>query len=164
MSDNTLMKSSLIVGIIFVLFLSPTMSVSFAQTVNELSGMYKQANEHFMEGEYHEAIDLYDQILEISPKNTKVYLMKGIALNNLDRYKSSILEFYKVNQQEPNNVTALIGMGVGFGNFGEYKEALTYFERAYEIQPDNHVIQNYYEFAMKTVKKYPYNENQKYLR
>ena len=48
-----------------------------------------------------------------------------------------------------------------FGNFGEYKEAFTYFEHAYKLLPNNHIVQNYYEFASDTVKKYPYNEVEK---
>ena len=114
-----------------------------------------------MSGEYHEAIELYDKILEISPSNAKTSLMKGIALDNLERHKASILEFYKVNQQDPKNITALIGLGVGFGNYGEYKQALEYFEQAHELAPENHVVENYYEFALNTVKKYPYNEAEK---
>ena len=91
----------------------------------------------------------------------QVYIIHFSALNNLERHKQSILEFYKVNQQDPQNVTSLIGLGVGFGNFGEYKQALTYFEQAYKLSPKNHIVQNYYEFAIKTEKKYPYNEVEK---
>ena len=36
-----------------------------------------------------------------------------------------------------------------------------YFEKAYKLLPNNHIVQNYYEFATKTVKKYPYNEVEK---
>jgi len=147
--------------VVFVLFLSPWINSSFAQDANDLENLYKKANEHFMLGEYHQALDLYDEILEISPTNKKTSLMKGIALDNLERHKSSILEFYKVNQQEPQNIMALVGLGVGFGNYGEYKQALTYFEQAYELAPENHIVQNYYEFATKTVNKYPYNEVEK---
>ena len=151
-------KNLFITGMITILFLSPFASISFAQETNELSELHKKADQHFMQGEYHQAIELYDDILEISPTNEKVSLMKGIALSNLERYRSSILEFYKVNQQDTQNITALIGLGVGFGNFGEYKQALKYFQQAYELQPENHIVQNYYEFAKKIVKKYPYNE------
>ena len=147
--------------VVFVLFLSPWINSSFAQDANDLENLYKKANEHFMLGEYHQALDLYDEILEISPTNKKTSLMKGIALDNLERHKSSILEFYKVNQQEPQNIMALVGLGVGFGNYGEYKQALTYFEQAYELAPENHIVQNYYEFATKIVNKYPYNEVEK---
>ena len=114
-----------------------------------------------MLGEYHQAIEIYDEILEISPTSKKTSLMKGIALSNLERHKGSILEFYNINQQDPQNITALVGLGVGFGNLGESKQALTYFKQAHELQPSNHIVQNYYEFAMETVNKYPYNEIKK---
>ena len=79
--------------IVFALFLSPFMSVSFAQNATNLPNLYRQANEHFMLGEYHQAIEIYDEILEESPNSKKTLLMKGIALSNLERHKSSILEF-----------------------------------------------------------------------
>jgi len=161
MINYKFIKFSLITGIVFALFLSPSMTVSFAQGANDLPNLYKKANEHFMLGEYQQAIELYDEILEISPKNKKTSLMKGVALSNLERHKSSILEFYNIHQQDPQDTMALIGLGVGFGNFGEYKQALTYFEQAYELLPENHIVQNYYEFATKTVEKYPYNEVEK---
>ena len=144
-----------------MLFFSPTLTTGYAQESKELPEMYKKANDHFMLGEYHQAIEIYDEILDISPTSKKTLLMKGIALSNLERHKSSILEFYKVNQQDPQNISALVGLGVGFGNFGEYKQALVYFEQAYELQPENHIVENYYEFATNTVKKYPYNEVEK---
>ena len=144
-----------------MLLFSPTLTTGYAQESKEIPVMYKKANDHFMLGEYHQAIEIYDEILEISPTSKKTLLMKGIALSNLERHKSSILEFYKVNQQDPQNISALVGLGVGFGNFGEYKQALVYFEQAYELQPDNHIVENYYEFATNTVKKYPYNEVEK---
>ena len=144
-----------------MLLFSPTLTTGYAQESKELPVMYKKANDHFMLGEYHQAIEIYDEILDISPTSKKTLLMKGIALSNLERHKSSILEFYKVNQQDPQNISALVGLGVGFGNFGEYKQALVYFEQAYELQPENHIIKNYYEFATNTVKKYPYNEVEK---
>ena len=156
-----MIKFSVITIVVLILFFSPSTNVSFAQEINDVPKLFKKANEHFMQGEYHQAIDMYDEILEISPTNTKTSLMKGIALNNLERHKQSILEFYKVNQQDPKNITALIGLGVGFGNFGEYKQALSYFEQAYTLSPKNHIVQNYYEFAVKTEKKYPYNEVEK---
>jgi len=158
---NQYTKIFVAIAAIMMLFLSPTMSGSFAQEDGDLRTVFKKANEHFMRGEYHQAIELYDEVLEISPTNKKTLLMKGIALSNLERHKNSILEFYNVNQQDPENITALIGLGVGFGNFGEYRQALTYFEQAYKLQPENQIVTNYYEFAVKTVKKYPYNEVEK---
>ena len=154
-------KVLFVLTVSIMLLFSPTLTTGYAQESKELPSMYKKANDHFMLGEYHQAIEIYDEILDISPTSKKTLLMKGIALSNLERHKSSILEFYKVNQQDPQNISALVGLGVGFGNFGEYKQALVYFEQAYELQPDNHIVENYYEFATNTVKKYPYNEVEK---
>ena len=161
MNKTQIIKILLITVSISVLFSSPSMNAAFALETKDVPKIYKKANEHFMQGEYEQAIELYDEILEVSPTNTKSSLMKGIALSNLERHKSSILEFYNVNKQDPENVTALIGLGIGFGNFGEYKQALTYFEQAYKLSPENHIVKNYYEFATITVKKYPYNEIEK---
>ena len=161
MRKNSLARYSLDVSATLVLLLSTSIGDTYGEGIRDVPNLYEKANEHFMIGEYHEAIELYDKILEISPSNAKTSLMKGIALDNLERHKASILEFYKVNQQDPENITALIGLGVGFGNYGEYKQALTYFEQAYELAPENHVVENYYEFALNTVKKYPYNEAEK---
>lgn len=161
MRKNSLARYSLVVSATLVLLLSTSIGDTYGEGIRDVPNLYEKANEHFMIGEYHEAIELYDKILEISPSNAKTSLMKGIALDNLERHKASILEFYKVNQQDPENITALIGLGVGFGNYGEYKQALAYFEQAYELAPENHVVENYYEFAVNTVKKYPYNEAEK---
>ena len=130
----------------------------FASETIDIQELYKKANEHLLIGELHEAVEIYDEILEIYPENVNTLVMKGVALSNLDRHKQSLIEFYKALEFDPKNILALTGMGVGFGNFGEYKEAQLYFENAYEIKPNNHVITNYKDFAQKTVEKYPYNE------
>ena len=123
MRKNSLARYSLVVSATLVLLLSTSIGDTYGEGIRDVPNLYEKANEHFMIGEYHEAIELYDKILEISPSNAKTSLMKGIALDNLERHKASILEFYKVNQQDPENITALIGLGVGFGNYGEYKQA-----------------------------------------
>ncbi len=151
----------LVSSLILIVFFSPVTGSVFGQNMTDLPNLYKNANEHFMLGEYHEAIEIYDEILKISPTSKKTLLMKAIALSNLERHKSSILEFYKVNQLDPQNITALIGLGVGFGNYGEYNEALRYFKMANDLHPENHIVKNYYEFATNIVKKYPYNEVEK---
>ena len=142
-----------------ILFAS--MDMVFADEKTDLRTLYNKANEHLANGELREAINTYDEILEISPDNIDATLMKGVALSNIEQHKQSMKEFYKVLVKKPENVLALVGMGVGFGNFGEYKEAQTYFDDAYNISPDNHVILNYKNFAETVVKKYPYNEVEK---
>jgi len=134
---------------------------AYAQDVQEAEIMFQIASEHFAKGEYTQAIEIYDDILEIFPRHIQTLKWKGIALSNLDHHEKSLIEFYKAYQDKPNDVIALTGLGLGFGNFAEYQEAIKYFNLAYEIDPNNVVIKNYKEFAEKVIKKYPYKPTDK---
>ena len=92
-----------------------------AQTVEKIE--LENAKEHFVNGEYKQAVRIYEQLLENNPNDTAILKMKAIALSNSDDDLNSLKDFYKIIQQDPNNIIALTGMGVGFGNLGEYKEA-----------------------------------------
>ena len=99
-----------------------------AQTVEKTE--LEKAKEHFVNGEYKQAIIIYEQLLENNPNSVSLLKMKAIALSNLGDDLNSLKEFYKIIQQDPHNVIALTGMGVGFGNLGEYKESAFYLEKA----------------------------------
>ena len=154
-------KHVLLLSISSVFFLSLLADSEAVSDASDVPDLYQQANEHLVLGELRQAIIIYEEILEISPDNTKVLMMKGIALSNLEQYKHAMKDFYDVLEKEPNSVPAILGMGVGFGNFGEYKEAKKYFDRAAILEPDSHVVKNFQDFADRTIKKYPYNEVEK---
>lgn len=142
--------------VIILLSSSIVTGTAFAQRENDAEIMFNQANEHFVNGEYKEAITIYDNILEIAPGNISTLKMKGIAQSNLEDHTKSLKQFFKVLQYKPNDVISLTGMGVGFGNLGEYQESITYFEKAIKEKPDSIVIKNYKEFVEKVIIKYPY--------
>ena len=129
----------------------------FAQTEENAQIMFNQATEHFTNGEYKEAISIYDDILEISPNNISTLKMKGIAQSNQSDHTKSLKQFFKILQFRPNDVISLTGMGVGFGNLGEYQEAAKYFEKATKENPNSIVIKNYKEFNEKIISKYPHD-------
>lgn len=130
------------------------------QTSDE-SELFNQANEHFAEGQYKEAITIYDDILEQIPNNISTLKMKGIAQSNLGYHEESLKQFFTVLQYKPDDIISLTGMGIGFGNLGEYHEAKIYFDRAHEIKPNSTVINNYKEFIDKIIFKYPYTPTEK---
>jgi len=138
-----------------------TVSSVYAQDFEKAPILFNQAKEHFSNGEYTNAIKIYDDILEIAPNHIASMKMKGIALSNSGQHQNSLKQFYKILQTDPNDVLALAGMGVGFGNLGEYQESQRYFERALEIKPDNQVLQNYKIITDDIIKKYPYTPTEK---
>ena len=71
MQKNMLVRYSLVVSATLVLLLSTSIGDTYGEGIRDVPNLYKKANEHFMTGEYHEAIELYDKILEISPSNAK---------------------------------------------------------------------------------------------
>jgi len=80
-----------------------------AQTVEKIE--VENAKEHFVNGEYKQAIRIYEQLLENNPKSASLLKMKAVALSNLGDDLNSLKEFYKIIQQDPHNVIALTGMG-----------------------------------------------------
>ena len=158
MRKNSIRYSLAITTLFIILFSSSFTQTAKANDNLKIPEIFENATQHFMLGEYNQAVILLDEILEISPNNTKSLLLKGIALSNLERHKSSILEFNKVLTIQPDNLMALLGIGVGFGNFGEYKQAHKYFLQAHDIASDNHIVTNYKEFAENVITKYPYTE------
>ena len=133
----------------------------FAETKEELNALFKQANNHLRNGEYKQAVIVYDQILEIKPNHATTLNMNGIAHSNMEDHAKSLTKFFKVLQKNPNDQIALTGMGVGFGNLGEYNESMSYLNRASLENPDSVVIKNYKKNIENTIKKYPYAQTDK---
>ena len=153
----------LLLPIFLLLAIIFSVDQAFALDMDEMNQMNMSAYELFMDGKYRGSIKIFDEMLEIDPKNYRIFEMKGVALSNLrlestlamqpqqntavrdpsNLNKLSMLEFYKVLEINPNSVLALNGMGLGFGNFGEYSEAEAYFKKSLEIDPGNKITQNY---------------------
>ena len=131
------------------------------QTREQVKLLFNDATKLFQNGNYNQAIVIYDQILQSNPNNISTLNMKGIAYNNMEQYTKSLKQFYMVLENNPDNARALTGMGIGFGNLGEYSESLTYLEKADKINPDNTVIKNYKDIIKNTLKKYPYTPTEK---
>lgn len=156
------MKSFIIIiFVVFVLLIAQLPPVLADAKLDRANAMYKEAAQHFVKGEYRQAVAKYEGILKLYPDNASVLKMKGVAESNLGYHQKSLVTFYKAYQKNPKDITILLGLGVGFGNFGEYHEAKKYFDLASSIHPGNTVAKNYKEFADKVIKKYPYKPTAK---
>ena len=173
---------------LLVVFLLPVIlstGTVFAEDTSIATDTLKIAEQHFLNGEYRQALKIYDDILDEFPTNSKIREMKAISLSNMrlqttlavqpgststqtDPYylnELSMIEFYKALQTDPTSIISLTGLGLGFGNFGEYDEAIKYFKNAIKLDPNNHVPKNYLEYVEKIAEKYPtkYTEKPAYL-
>ena len=162
-NKNTKKSMINVLCMLFLVLISVTVTseLAFAQTEKNPEIMFNLAKNHFVDGEYKQAIAIYDEILEIAPNNISTLKMKGIAQSNLDEHSKSLKQFFKVLQHKPNDIISLTGMGVGFGNLGEYQESIAYFEKASIAKPDSIVINNYKDFINNVISKYPYTATEK---
>ena len=171
---QSMIKNTMKLLMIFLLTTVLFAGSAFAQDMDERTELFTKALESFLQGEYENAIKIYDEMLKTYPTDTKIFEMKGVALSNLrlestlamqpqqnvsprdesNLNKLSMLEFYKALEINPNSILALNGMGLGFGNFGEYSEAERYFKKSLEIDPDDKVTQNYLNSVENLKKKY----------
>ena len=172
-----MIQNSIVIVTVFLITSVLLLSPVFAQNISERDKLFAEAHGSFLNGNYREAIVVFDEILEMSPTYSKALEMKGISYSNMrlestlasqpqqntslrdpsNLNKLSMLEFYKALEINPNSVLALNGMGLGFGNFGEYSEAETYFKKSLRIDPDNTIAQNYLKSLEKLKKKYSLN-------
>ena len=170
-------------GLLFFIFLLVTVTLfvdhaysqqSDVEEYQKVNDMIITAQKSLLDGKYRDSIRIYDELLEIDPKNHKIFEMKGLALSNLrlestlasqahanaalrdpsNLNKLSMLEYYRALEINPNSIFALNGMGIGFGNFGEYSEAKRYFEKSLMIDPNNMVTKNYLSAVEKIREKY----------
>ena len=132
-----------------------TEEMAYAQADSQTEAGFEQANQYLLNGEYKQAISIYDGILDAAPSNISALQMKAIAHSNLQEHESSLKQFFKVLQHTPDDPITLAGMGVGFGNLGEYHEASSYLKRASEQKPDSIIINNYKEFHQRGNRKIP---------
>jgi len=140
------------------MFTATSLTAYAQEHQSELFGI---ATEHLINGEYNQAINIFDEILDTETKNISTLKMRGIANSNLGHNEASLKDFYTVLEKEPFDITSLVGMGVGFGNLGEYQESKKYFGKALEIEPNNVVIQNYKVITDNIISKYPYTSTEK---
>jgi len=68
---------------VFTLTLVLFAGSAFAQDTDDRTKLLAEAQKPFLKGEYEKAIKIFDEILEIYPKDSKIFEMKGVALSNL---------------------------------------------------------------------------------
>ena len=156
-----LIKISIIVIVCVLVCGISSIQSSYSIESKQITEKFVTAEKHMLQGEYNQAVTIFDEILQESPTSTKILNLKGIAQSNLGYHKQSMIQFYNVLEIDPDNLIALSGMGTGFANFGEYIEAKKYFDKALEYESENYVLKNYNKILQKSITKYPYTPTEK---
>ena len=68
--------------------------------------MLSEAYDCVEDGNFDEALKLYDSALKIDPTNSSIYVDKGATLQNMGRLKLAIRSFNKALSLSPDNLNA----------------------------------------------------------
>jgi len=118
------------------------MGRSTAEVTKSIENYFNIAHSFYEKGDYVKAIENYDRIIELNPRNEKAWFNKGAALEKLEEY-DAVLCYEEVTILNPENEKAWSNMGriiieeflVEGGTFPG--EAMEYFDKAIDLNPKN---------------------------
>ena len=87
------------------------------------------------EGNYEEAVGIYDQALSLDPGNYLAWELKGLALRGLGKYDEALSCFDKAISIDSNRDEAWKDKGETLYIMGQYQEAVNCFDKAIQIRP-----------------------------
>ncbi|CEI87726.1 hypothetical protein G6F70_007054 [Rhizopus microsporus] len=93
------------------------------------------ANEQYKLGHYDEAIKLYSQAIDASPKTSTYYNNRAAAYLMQKKYKEAISDCRTATDLDPTNAKAYSRGGKCHLNMGNVEEAARLLQRAYELDP-----------------------------
>ena len=81
-------------------------------------------------GKYEEALQAFDQAIQLSPKNAYNLNMKGVVLAQMGRYNEAIKYFNKAIGQKPSFVVPWLNKAKALSALGKYQEAIKACDKA----------------------------------
>ncbi|MFQ5910741.1 MAG: tetratricopeptide repeat protein, partial [Thermoplasmata archaeon] len=86
-------------------------------------------------GDYVGALDIFDRVLRIEPRNSRALLGKGVAYRRLNKFTGAIECLNQVLDIDPENQAALLNKGALLEGQERWEEALSCYNRLVEINP-----------------------------
>lgn len=114
----------------------------------------KQGDKLFLENQLEQAVQRYDEALNLQPDLAEVWNNRGVALTRLQRYQEAIASYERAIQLRDDYADAWNNRGVALGKLNHYDAAILSYERAIELKPNYMDAWNNRGFAMAKIKKY----------
>ena len=117
-----------------------------------------KAEKLFMQGlqlsqsrSFRDAIDIFNQVIELNANHPKVYEARGEAYYALKDYEKAVNDYLIAAEQNPNDAEIWNNAGVASAKLGMYRAAASYFYEAIQINPSYTMAQQNYENAQKRI-------------
>ncbi len=96
-----------------------------------------QANEAYMNKDFEDSANLYQDALRAEPKNVTALIGLGMARQRDNKHAEAEVALQKALAYDPVNEPASFALGVTYFKQERWKDAMTYFEKSLSKRPDN---------------------------
>lgn len=104
--------------------------------------LFKKALELHQAGNYEEAKNIYQQLLETNPEDADLLHVYGILLAQIGDFQNAVQYLENALKLEPNSSTFHNSMGNALWHMEKYPEAIQHYERSIQLQPNSAVAHN----------------------
>ena len=104
---------------------------------NTIEELHKESAILVSQERYNEALDVFDQILEIDSDNVKALNHKGTVLVKMENFQQSLEYFDKALMIEPNNIKILKNKAIALSHLNQHAKAIAIYEKILELEPAN---------------------------
>jgi len=127
-----------------------------SDVLDEAQKYNQQGIELMKLGDYAEAVEAFQQALEIYPDSEKIYSNLGIALGHDRRFDEAVVAFQEALKINPQNWETYNNLGIALGSQEKYDQALAAFQEAIALNPD--APMSYHNSAVAYIKQERWQE------
>ena len=98
------------------------------------------ADFHFHKEHPLEALDIYQQLIDMNYADADIFQKTGYCLQKEKRYKEAVSAYRKADVLKPDHVWTIRHLATCYRQMRDFTSALEYYKRAESIQPDNRNI------------------------
>ncbi len=124
------------------------------EDLKQAVSLAKQGDQLFLQGNLEDAIQTYDQALELKPDLAEVWNNRGVALTRLQRYHEAIASYERAIQLRDHYADAWNNRGVALGKLHHYDAAILSYQKAIDFKPNYMDAWNNLGFALAKIQKY----------
>jgi len=90
----------------------------------------------FLAGNYKEANEYFDAVIEIYPEDAEIWNMKASHYLFEEKYESAIKYIEKAIKINPNRADFWLNIAQAYGGLGDYKKAIKCYDKSIKVEPN----------------------------
>jgi len=128
-----MISRTLIPRVIFLLLVAAFFAGCVGNSSWTAAEWLEQGNRFAKDGLYSQAVDAYNQSLQLDATNAQVYTYRGIALQHVGANNEAMRDFEQAIAINPNESAAWQGKAATYIELGQYRPAIKAADKAIEL-------------------------------